>query len=1119
MSGAEAGLVIGLISGIISIVEATWKIYVDIKDTKCLPRTFHQTAETLPLVEDTLQTAKGYMDEHDLPEESRKAMKHILEGCKSKVGKLQQIFEEISPQPEDSRFASYRKVACALGKGSRVETLMDGILKDVTTLVQNHGIKAVTKNEFEVLTKAIQDLKALPSSLMAEDSPAKVSHSGSGDIQYAEGHIIHGNHNENHGSGPAYFGNVTQHGPTMEGRKTKLLGRLFVSPYEDRKERNPQRVEGTYPGCGKSVLAKYLVDDRLKLSNTPNTICYFFFKDDFEDQRSPEYALCCILHQLFRQRPELLTEEILREFESGGENIFSSFTSLWRILISSACRYSSGVIVCVLDALDECKDTGRRVLLSALNNLYISGTGNFNLKFLVTSRPYFNIEREFQTLKHQCPTIHLNGENETVVDQISTEIDLVIKKRVEVLGAELDLQKHETPLCHAATMGHEDVVETLLDKTFHVNCKDRHNETPLSRAAMNGYETISKLLINKGARIDRKNDCGDTPLVQAAYYGHLEVARLLVDRNASYDNCCAAVSVAASSGHEAIVRLLLDRGASINGYPNKRWPLDGAAAYGHEAVVRLLVERGANVGELHRGSLVQACDGGNEAIVRLLLDRGASTDGFPEEVRPLLAAAAKGHEAIVRLLLERGIDVDEPEDSEEFLRRPLQEAANKGHVTVVRLLLDRGANVDGRNGLPLERAAANQHEAIVRLLLERGANVDGHEGLPLERATRTGNEAIVRLLVERGAKLDGHHGMPLHGAIASRNEAIVHLLLERGANADGGKGYPLEIAATTGNQSVVRLLIEKGADPDGYGGYPLERAAGNNMETVVRILLDSGANVHGSKYSPLHAAVSHGCEATVRLLLERGANVCVSEDSSWALFQAAKVGDKATVKLVLDSIATHEARDRLRMLALASAEKSSWYIFYGDLSESAIPPPSELSFRDDHLRNSRNGFPDSGQETVSTKAISGRHSNLPGKPTHNRVFNHVAVSVCNIESVVKWYSDILGFRLLSKIHHIKRSEKPDDAIFGIYPASLNEVKLAWMTTGNGVGFEVFEFIDPKAEPEPKSFEFHKAGFFHICVTDPDPDALAAKIVEAGGRRIGNTMDPLGTGVKCLQKLV
>jgi len=36
------------------------------------------------------------------------------------------------------------------------------------------------------------------------------------------------------------------------------------------------------PGCGKSVFAKYLVDSILTITES-RIICYFFFKDDFED--------------------------------------------------------------------------------------------------------------------------------------------------------------------------------------------------------------------------------------------------------------------------------------------------------------------------------------------------------------------------------------------------------------------------------------------------------------------------------------------------------------------------------------------------------------------------------------------------------------------------------------------------------------------------------------------------------------------------------------------------------------------------------------------------------------------------------------------------------------------
>jgi len=143
------------------------------------------------------------------------------------------------------------------------------------------------------------------------------------------------------------------------------------------------------PGCGKSVLAKYLVDSVLATTES-RTTCYFFFKDDFEDQKSIVSALCCILHQLFLQKRILLSETILERFEINGEKFTSSFGELWGALISAAKDKNAGEIICLLDAIDECEDRGRSQLTQALCKLY--GTRrNFNLKFLLTSRPYGGI--------------------------------------------------------------------------------------------------------------------------------------------------------------------------------------------------------------------------------------------------------------------------------------------------------------------------------------------------------------------------------------------------------------------------------------------------------------------------------------------------------------------------------------------------------------------------------------------------------------------------------------------------------------------------------------------------------------------------------------------------------
>lgn len=68
-----------------------------------------------------------------------------------------------------------------------------------------------------------------------------------------------------------------------------------------------------------------------------------------------------------------------------------------------------------------------------------------------------------------------------------------------------------------------------------------------------------------------------------------------------------------------------------------------------------------------------------------------------------------------------------------------------------------------------------------------------------------------------------------------------------------------------------------------------------------------------------------------------------------------------------------------------------------------------------------------------------------------------------------------------------------------------------MTAGNGVGFEVFEFITPKMK-EASIFEYERGGFFHICITDANPDQLAATFEAEGGKRIGSKVDPSGRGM-------
>ena len=254
-----------------------------------------------------------------------------------------------------------------------------------------------------------------------------------------------------------------------QDQEIKALARLKSSMYESHKARNPGRVENTCkwflqhasyhswrdtksdallwvsadPGCGKSVLTSSLIDIELA-PNEQLTTCYFFFKDDIDEQQSVATALCAILHQLFQQRPALLSREanhILLE----PEQFLRDIKGLWQFLRRVMQHSLAGHVMCILDGLDEGPESEISTLIELLSNFQqelpaspsSADMSTKSLKFLVTSRPYFSIKSQFQEAVDRFPAIHLSGEDESAT--IEEEIGLVIQSRTEVLTRRLRL--------------------------------------------------------------------------------------------------------------------------------------------------------------------------------------------------------------------------------------------------------------------------------------------------------------------------------------------------------------------------------------------------------------------------------------------------------------------------------------------------------------------------------------------------------------------------------------------------------------------------------------------------------------------------------------------------------
>lgn len=183
------------------------------------------------------------------------------------------------------------------------------------------------------------------------------------------------------------------------------------------------------PGCGKSVLSRCIIDEDLP-NKSSKRILYYFFKDTSPEQRSAAPAISTILHQLFASKSNeqsSLIRHALPSYRKLRKALSTTFPDLWSIFTAAVTDPKAGNTICVLDALDECDEQELPALINALEQFCLHqqfSSSASNLKLLITSRPYFQIRREFDTLLQASDNIELAGNDESA--SIKEEIDRVI---------------------------------------------------------------------------------------------------------------------------------------------------------------------------------------------------------------------------------------------------------------------------------------------------------------------------------------------------------------------------------------------------------------------------------------------------------------------------------------------------------------------------------------------------------------------------------------------------------------------------------------------------------------------------------------------------------------------
>ncbi len=576
----------------------------------------------------------------------------------------------------------------------------------------------------------------------------------------------------------------------------------------------------------------------------------------------------------------------LPSYNEIGAALSTIFPKLWSIFIAAAVDPLAGDVICIFDALDECNEQEQQWLIKALEDFCLHQQTLFSasrLKFLIISRPYFEIRREFDELLKASNNIELAGNDESA--SIKKEIDLVIKHQVARLAQENRLAKKVTYHLEKRLLETEhrtylwlrllwEIIRKKLTGTI-IEINELIDELPAD--IQDAYETLLQrcpqplfarkvlqivLVAGRPLTLDEM-DVALNVNKQTSSYTNLELEGPSRLQETLPSRCGLMVSIIQSKVyliHQTVKEFLLGK-FGINPSAERIWQQSLSLEESHCLMAEICL-RSITFSEiqLDRANLCNALLPKN--------DREMEPNEYCQNYDFLSYSAI-------------------------YWAEHYHDTNNSKGMKIVERLLDTSdcCSIIGRYkydyGTTLHAASAGGHEKIVQILLNEKIDVNAQAGIygtALAAASREGHEKIVQILLNKKADVNaqgGAYGTALTAASRGGHEKIVQILLDKKAdvNAQGGLyGTALTAASRRGHEKIVQILLNKKVDVNAQGedyyGTALTAASAEGHEKIVQMLLDKKADVNaqGRYYdTALAAATARGHEKIVQILLNNGA--------------------------------------------------------------------------------------------------------------------------------------------------------------------------------------------------------------------------------------------------------
>ncbi|KAK5633192.1 hypothetical protein RRF57_008906 [Xylaria bambusicola] len=591
------------------------------------------------------------------------------------------------------------------------------------------------------------------------------------------------------------------------------------------------------PGCGKSVLTKYLVDSNFGFQVPKETaICYFFFKEG--DQNTIDLAFCALIHQLLCLRPKLMHHAV-QKYKEKGDKLANNPSALWSILQAATADPQAGAVIIVIDALDECLQDEYNMGTLAQNIRTHFEKGPKTLKVLMTSRPYQNTTRHIQELEDLYQNIRIHGEDES--EFIRKEINLVIEYRISRMKKFSNHREHLK--ARLLDISHRTYLWVYLVFSYLEDSDIKNTAKGLDAAIQNLPARVEDAYEKILSRSRRPETTKKALFILLGAYRPLTIREMQVALEMNVD-ITSIDMLDLESDETFYLRLRELCGLFVTKHDEKLYFLHQTAREFLLTASSSTPGPSSTLGWAHRFSLQQAHMILAESCVQYLDCLTSRASVYSTAITPETVDFLKYS---TKYWPKHFREADVP-DGASIVASAVRICEPDMRASIWYKYWDNRFLRSSNNWSSLTLASAFGHAAVVRLLLVTTALQSNHSSRALYEAVRYNREEIVKLLLATDGvdvNLQDEYGRtPLAWAVRRRRETVIKLLLATDGvdvNLQDRNGWtPLHYAIHLGNTTIVQSLLETGRanvdlkNEDGYS--PLSLAKHKGQDTIAKLL-------------------------------------------------------------------------------------------------------------------------------------------------------------------------------------------------------------------------------------------------------------------------------------------